>query len=137
LIPFLLVVALALFKVPADSHFMLAGSFHCEILPDVINLKRIFLNIPHLAAFFSLSLIALASLRKHRYLYAAGGVFLVSLLIELEQLFFVTGNCQAHDLVPNITAIAAAAAAWYLIECAAAWYHGRNTPSGRQHLQPP
>ena len=125
LLPLIVVVYFALLKVPLDSNFMLAERFQCEILPPAMHINMILLNTPHLIAFFGLYLIAAAAFRRDRYTRAALCVLLVSIMIEIEQCLYMEGNCQVHDMVSNVIAIAMGAGVWLLIDCMAKRYRLR------------
>lgn len=107
-IPFSLLVVLAAMFEPIRSGFVLANQA-CEFFTDQTRVLGSLLNLRHLIGYGVLFLAAAIALRGNRLGLAAIGIFALSIALEIEQSFFVTGHCRAWDLIPNALGIAMAA----------------------------
>ena len=100
---FFVLAMLSLAVTPLDSKFRLANKT-CEVRPALTMLLPSLFNPKHILAFAVLAAIASLGMQRRPALRAWLLVMLLSAVIEIEQLFFVSGHCRVRDLLPNLVA---------------------------------
>ncbi len=103
-LPLAALVALALSYEPIRSGVVFANQ-SCELTADWERVQHSVFNLRHVIAYGILCLVAAVTFRNHRVIKAALVIFLFSILLEIEQSFFITGHCRSWDLIPNLLGI--------------------------------
>lgn len=103
-LPLIILVALALSYEPIRSGFVLANQ-SCELMTDWERAQSAIFNYRHIVAYGILCFVAAVTFRQNRIVMATTIIFLFSILLEIEQSFFITGHCRAWDLIPNLLGI--------------------------------
>lgn len=108
-LPLAILVAMALSYEPFRSGFVLANQ-SCELMTGWERVQSAIFNYRHIISYGILCLVAAITFRQNRVVKAAIVIFLFSILLEIEQSFFITGHCRSWDLIPNLLGIGLAAA---------------------------
>lgn len=112
-LPLSVLVLLALAFEPLRSGFELANQA-CEFVTTWERVVGSLFNLRHIIGYGSICLAALVTLQNVRPLKVAVATFVFSVVMELQQSFFITGHCRAWDLVPNLVAVGLALALFAL-----------------------
>lgn len=107
-LPLTVLSIMALSFEPMRSGFIFADQ-SCELSTDWERVRGSAFNYRHIMSYGILCLVAAATFRKKRVAKAVVTVFAFSVLLEIEQSFFITGHCRAWDLIPNLIGIGLAA----------------------------
>ena len=107
-LPLAIFVAIAVVYEPVRSGFTLANQSR-ELMSDWERVKGAIFNLRHIIAYGLLCLLLAVTFRNSRLVTAMAVTFLFSILMEIEQSFFTTGNCRLRDLIPNLLGIGLAA----------------------------
>jgi len=121
-LPLTILVAVALSFEPFRSGFVLANQ-PCELTTDWERLQSAVFNRRHIISYGILCVVTAVTLRRHRVIKAAIAIFLFSILLEIEQSFFITGHCRSWDLIPNILGIGLASAILSAVFKYSKWAH--------------
>ncbi len=108
-LPIVILIIMALLFEPIRSGFVISNQ-SCELMTNWESVQNSVFNYRHVISYGILCLVAAATFRQNRVLKAIIAIFLFSVLLEIEQSFFVTGHCRSRDLIPNLLGIGLAAA---------------------------